>query len=64
MILDELREAKSKTEKEIYKLIRAFESEAGEKISNIYLDSNEFGVGPNGKKPARIKREVIINISI
>jgi hypothetical protein len=64
MTLEELREAKSKTEKEIYKLIRAFESDAGEKISGIYLDSNEYGVGPNGKKPTRIKREVVINISI
>lgn len=64
MTLDEVRTAKSKTEKEIYGLIRAFESEAGEKISSIYLDSNEYGVGPNGKKPTRIKREIIINISI
>ena len=64
MTIGELRDAKSKTEKEIYKLIRTFESEAGEKISGIYLDSNEYGVGPNGKKPTRIKREIIINISI
>jgi len=64
MDLNELRDLKSKTEKEIYKLIRTFESGAGERISGIYLDTNEYGIGPSGKKPTRIKREVIINISI
>ena len=64
MTLEELRKAKSNIEKEIYKLICTFESEAGEKINSIYLDSNEYGVGPEGKKPTRIKREIIINISI
>ncbi len=64
MTLSELRDLKSKTEKDIYKIIRTFENEAGERISGLYLDTNEYGVGPNGKKPTRIKREVVINISI
>ena len=64
MTLNELRDLKSKTEKEIFKLIRSFEAEAGEKISGLYLDTNEYSMTPNGKKPTRIKREVIISISI